>query len=270
MTELKPDLLRTLDRFALELSAAAAEITLPRFRQDQTVADKGAGAFDPVTEADREAEAAMRRLIARRYPEHGVIGEEGGADREDAEFVWALDPIDGTRAFIAGLPLWTTLIGLRFQGAPVLGVIGQPYLREFYVGSPAAGARLVAAQGEDRLRCRRCAGLTEAVIATTDPDLFGGAEQAAWTQVRAAARLARLGCDAYAYAMVALGRMDLVIESGLQPWDLGAVVPVVEGAGGLVTDWSGARLGARTGQVAAAGDPRPLRDALVALKRAAD
>lgn len=268
MAELKPDILRAFDRFALELSAVAAAVTLPAFRSDMTADNKSAAGFDPVTEADRDAESAMRRLIAQRFPDHGVLGEEHGADREDAEFVWVLDPIDGTRAFVAGLPLWTTLIGLRFQGSPVLGVIGQPYLREFYVGSPAAGSRLIAADGEQRLVCRPCAALTEAVISTTDPDLFEGAELGAWTQVRAASRLARLGCDAYAYAMVALGRIDLVVESGLKPWDVGAVTPVIEGAGGLVTDWSGQRLGARSGQVAAAGDPRPLRDALVALKRA--
>lgn len=269
MPELKPAALRDLDRFALELSAAAAAVTLPLFRVDDAVENKSADAFDPVTQADRGAEAAIRRLIAARYPDHGVIGEEGGADRPEAEFVWVIDPVDGTRAFIAGLPLWTTLIGLRFAGTPVLGVIGQPYLKEFYIGSPAAGSRLVTDAGEQRLVTRACTSLSEAVIATTDPDLFDGAELAAWTQVRAAARLTRLGCDAYAYAMVALGRIDLVVESGLKDWDIAAVTPVVEGAGGLVTDWTGRRLGARSGQVAAAGDPRPLRDALPTLRRSA-
>jgi histidinol phosphatase-like enzyme (inositol monophosphatase family) len=256
MAELKPDTLRELDRFALQLSAAAAEVTLPLFRIDDRVENKGGESFDPVTEADRGAEVAMRRLIAERYPEHGVIGEEGGSDRPDAEFVWVLDPIDGTRAFIAGLPLWTTLIGLRFEGAPVLGVIGQPYLKEFYVGSPAAGSRLVTDHGEDRLVCRQCPGLNEAIIATTDPDLFNGAELGAWTQVRAAARLARLGCDAYAYAMVALGRIDLVVESGLKPWDIEAPMSVIEGA----ADWS--PTGAARGSVAAPArsPPRATRD----------
>jgi histidinol phosphatase-like enzyme (inositol monophosphatase family) len=266
---LSPERLRKLDAFALELSAAAAEITLPPFRVETAVENKASAGFDPVTEADRGAEAAIRRLIAQRYPDHGVIGEEGGADRPDAEHVWVLDPIDGTRAFIAGLPLWTTLIALRFQGSPVLGVIGQPYLREFYVGSPALGSRLVTPDGERRLEVRACDGLGAAVISTTDPDLFAGPEVGAWTAVRGAARLARLGCDAYAYAMVALGTMDLVVESGLQPWDIEACVPIIEGAGGLVTDWSGRRLGREGGQVAAAGDPRVLRDALPLLRQAA-
>jgi histidinol phosphatase-like enzyme (inositol monophosphatase family) len=266
---LSPDRLRKLDAFALELQAAAAAVTLPLFRSDAAVANKSAAGFDPVTEADRGAEQAVRRLIAERFPDHGVIGEEGGADRPDAEHVWVLDPIDGTRAFIAGLPLWTTLIALRFQGSPVLGVIGQPYLREFYVGSPALGSRLVTPDGDRRLEVRACAGLGAAVVSTTDPDLFEGAETAAWAAVRRAARLARLGCDAYAYAMVALGTMDLVVESGLQAWDIEACVPVIEGAGGLVTDWTGRRLGREGGQAAAAGDPRVLKDALPLLRPAA-
>lgn len=269
MTEpLSPDRLRKLDAFILELSAEAAAVTLPLFRSDHELQDKGVGAFDPVTRADREAEATIRRLIAQRFPEHGVIGEEYGADRPDAEHVWVLDPIDGTRAFIAGLPLWTTLIALRFQGAPVLGVIGQPYLREFYVGSPALGSRLVTPDGERRLEVRVCAGLAEATVATTDPDLFDPTEFEAWTGVRRAARLTRLGCDAYAFAMVALGTVDLVVESGLKPWDVEAAVPLIEGAGGLVTDWIGQRLGRDGGRTAAAGDPRVLRDALAPLRRA--
>jgi histidinol phosphatase-like enzyme (inositol monophosphatase family) len=270
MPDLTRDRLQQLDAFLLELNAAAAEAVLPLFRSDHGLEDKGGAAgFDPVTEADRGAEAAIRRLIAERFPEHGVIGEEQGSDRPDAEFVWVVDPVDGTRAFVAGLPVWTTLIGLRFQGAPVLGSIAQPYLREFFIGSPALGSRMVTPDGERRLEVRACPELTEAVIATTDPQLFNGAELAAWTQVRAAARLARLGCDAYAYAMVALGTMDMVIESGLKSWDVEAAVPVIEGAGGLVCDWRGRRIGREGGQMAMAGDPRCLKEALTALSRAA-
>ena len=269
MTEpLSPDRLRKLDAFILELSAEAAAVTLPAFREDGPVESKGSNGYDPVTEADRGAEAAIRRLIAQRFPDHGVVGEEYGADRPDAEHVWVVDPIDGTRAFVAGLPLWTTLIALRFQGSPVLGVIGQPYLREFYVGSPALGSRLVAPDGERRLEVRVCDGLARAAIATTDPDLFTPSEFEAWTQVRRAARLVRLGCDAYAFAMVALGTLDLVVESGLKSWDVEAAVPLIEGAGGLLTDWSGQRLGREGGRVAAAGDPRVLRDALPGLRSA--
>jgi histidinol phosphatase-like enzyme (inositol monophosphatase family) len=270
MADLTRDRLQKLDAFVLELNAAAAEITLPLFRGEHGLQDKGGErGFDPVTEADRRAEEAIRRRIAERFPEHGVIGEEHGEDRPDAEFVWVLDPVDGTRAFVAGLPLWTTLIALRFQGSPVLGSIAQPYLREFFVGSSAIGSRLITPEGERRLEVRPCPLLTEAVIATTDPDIFNGAELGAWTQVRAAAKLARLGCDAYAYAMVALGTMDLVVETGLKTWDVEAAVPLIEGAGGLVCDWRGARIGRQGGQMALAGDPRVLKEALVALRRAA-
>jgi len=181
-----------------------------------------------------------------------------------------VDPIDGTRSFVAGLPVWTTLIALRRHGEPVLGSIGQPHLEELFIGS-AAGSRLVS-RGEARpLRVRECPRLTQAVVATTDPwACFNGAELGAWTQVRAAARVGRFTCDAYAYAMVALGVMDLVIEAGLKCWDVEAAVPVVEGAGGLVTDWRGERIGRQGGQMVIAGDRRCLEEALVALKRAAD
>lgn len=261
--------LTALDAFTVELNRASAAVILPLFRAEHGMTDKGAGAFDPVTEADKGAEAAIRRLISERYPDHGVIGEEYGEDRPDAEFVWVLDPIDGTRAFIAGLPVWTTLIGLRHQGKPVLGSIGQPYLGEVFIGH-AGGSRLIDRAGERPIHVRPCSKLTDAIIATTDPEsCFDGAELGAWTQVRAAARLARLGCDAYAYAMVAQGTMDLVVEAGLKCWDIEAAIPLIEGAGGIVTNWRGAPIGQSGGQMAIAGDRAVLDEALVALKRSA-
>ncbi|RAK58898.1 histidinol-phosphatase [Phenylobacterium hankyongense] len=264
------DRLAELDAFLVELNAAAAGAILPLFRADHGLIDKGgAKGFDPVTEADKGAERAIRQLIAERYPEHGVIGEEYGEDRPDAEWVWVLDPVDGTRAFIAGLPLWCTLIGLRHEGRPVLGSIGQSYLGELYIGH-AGGSRLISRGVSRPLKVRPCPRLTDAIIATTDPEMcFTGAELGAWTQVRAAARLARLGCDAYAYAMVAAGTMDMVIEAGLQSWDIEAAIPVVEGAGGLVTDWRGQPVGDHGGQIAIAGDRACLEEALVALRRSA-
>ena len=256
------------ERFIVELANAAAAVTLPFFRSDIGHEDKGGKAgFDPVTEADNQAEAAIRRLIAERYPHHGVIGEEYGEDRPDAEFVWVLDPIDGTRAFISGLPLWTTLIALRVEDRPRVGVIAQPYLDEIFIGGPS-GARLIRSAGETPLAVRACAKLTDAVISTTDPNIFNGAELGAWTQVRAAARLARLGCDAYAYAMVAAGKMDLVAETSLKTWDWSALVPVIEAAGGKVVNWRG-QAPDDGGQVLAVGDERLIDQALVTLKRAA-
>lgn len=263
--------LEALDSFLIELNRAAARAILPLFRADHGLVDKGgAKGFDPVTEADKGAERAIRQLISQTYPDHGVIGEEYGEDRPEAEFVWVLDPVDGTRAFIAGLPLWCTLIGLRHQGRPVLGSIGQPFLEELYIGHPGA-SRLITQAGSRALKVRPCPKLTDAIIATTDPEgCFTGAEFGAWTQVRAAARLARLGCDAYAYAMVAAGTMDLVVEAGLKSWDIEAAIPLIAGAGGLVTDWRGQPVGQNGGQIAIAGDRACLDEALVALRRSAN
>ena len=268
---LAPERLTELDSFLVALNAAASAAILPLFRADHGLEDKNAGgALDPVTEADRGAERAIRALIAQHYPDHGVIGEEYGSDRPDADFVWVLDPVDGTRAFISGLPLWTTLIALRWHGEPILGSIGQSYLGELFIGSQASGSRLIRQGLEMPLKVRPCPKLTDALIATTDPETcFTGAERGSWTQVRAAARLARLGCDAYAYAMVAMGKMDLVIEAGLKSWDVEAAVPVIEGAGGLVTDWRGDRIGRNGGQMAIAGDRACLDEALVTLRRSA-
>jgi len=275
---LSADQLAALDAFIIDLNRASAGVILPLFRADHGLEDKGAGknlprdshaAFDPVTEADRGAEAAIRAMISEHYPEHGVIGEEYGEDRPDAEFVWVLDPIDGTRAFISGLPLWTTLIGLRHQGRPVLGSIGQPYIGEVFIGH-AGGSRLLSRGKSTPIKVRECANLTDAVIATTDADAcFDGAERGAWLQVRAAAKLARLGCDAYAYAMVAMGKMDMVIEAGLKSWDIEAAIPLIEGAGGIVTDWRGEPIGQNGGQMVISGDRRPLAEALVSLRRSA-
>jgi histidinol phosphatase-like enzyme (inositol monophosphatase family) len=264
--------LSRFETFALELAGAAGAVALPLFRGEHGLEDKGRAkdeAFDPVTEADRGAEDAIRRIITARFPDHGVIGEERGQDRPDAEFVWVLDPIDGTRAFIAGLPLWTHLIALRWRGEPVVGVIAQSYLDEAFVGS-RLGTRLVRGRESRPIRVRACPEFSEAVIATTDPVLFRDAEGEAWRSLRRSVRLARLGCDAYAYAMVAAGFMDLAVDSGLKTWDVEAVIPVVEGAGGVVTDWRGERIGREGGQFLCAGDRACLNAALEHLRPAAN
>src|SRR5579872_1014306 len=269
MPALSPDRTEALEAFILELNAVAGAAILPLFRADHGLENKaGPGAFDPVTQADKGAEAAISAAVAKRFPDHGFIGEEYGEDRPGAAFVWVLDPIDGTRAFIAGLPVWTTLIGLRVEGAPTIGSIGQPYLDEVFLGSPA-GARLIARGAARALRVRPCPRLADAIVATTDPALFDGDERVAWDEVAATARLARLGCDAYAYAMVALGAVDLVLETRLKPWDIEAAIPVIAGAGGQVTDWRGEALDARAGQTAITGDRACLDEALAALSRSA-
>ena len=255
-----------LEAFLLELNDAAARVILPLFRAEHGLENKDeAGGFDPVTTADRGAEAAIRQLLQERFPKHGVVGEEYGADRPEAEFVWVLDPIDGTRAFIAGLPVWTTLIGLRRQGRPLVGSIGQPVLGEVFLGGPS-GAWLVTGAGRAPLATRKGLPLARAIVSTTDPfPGFSPAETAAWERVRRAARLARLGCDAYAYAMVAAGHMDVVVEAGLKAWDIDAAIPVIEGAGGALCEWSGQPLGSAGGRVAMAGDRALLDEVVTAL-----
>jgi inositol-phosphate phosphatase / L-galactose 1-phosphate phosphatase / histidinol-phosphatase len=252
-----------LDQFlalAGELADAAGAAIRPYFRQPLTVDDKPD--LSPVTIADRAAEAAMRRLIAARFPQHGIIGEEYGSERADADFVWVLDPIDGTKSFISGVPLFGTLIALAHQGRPILGIIDQPILRERWVGAQGRPTTLDGAT----IRCRACPSLAAATIFSTSPDMFRGADAAAHARLAAAAKLVRFGADCYAYGLLALGCIDLVVEASLKPYDFSAMVPIVEGAGGIATDWQGAPLSlASDGRVAVAGDPAAHRQALALL-----
>ncbi len=261
----------SLERFALDLAAAAAMASLPLFRlkglgEDNKLAHLSR--FDPVTEADKGAERAIRALINQAFPDHGIIGEEYGEENPEAEFVWVLDPVDGTRAFISGLPVWTNLIGLRHKGRPVLGLIGQPVLGEVFIGSPL-GSRLICPQGEAALQVRACPNLADAVIGTTDPYQYKGAETQAYAGLLDAVKLARYGCDAYAFAMVALGTMDIALEAGLKCWDIEAIIPVIENAGGVVTDWHGNPVGQDGGQVIAAASRALIDEALEHLSKAA-
>ncbi len=245
------DLTGFLDR----LATAAAEAIMPHFRAGTAVATKETDRFDPVTVADRAAEQAMRALINRHYPSHGIVGEEFGSENSDAEFVWVLDPIDGTRSFITGLPVWGTLIGLKRAGEPMLGMMAQPFTGERFAGD-GARAWYTGPGGARPMTSRACSSLAMASLFTTTPALFRkGTERAAYDRVETAARLARYGADCYAYCMVAAGNADLVIEAGLQPYDIVALIPILTGAGGAVTDWSGASA-AGGGRVVASGDRR--------------
>jgi inositol-phosphate phosphatase/L-galactose 1-phosphate phosphatase/histidinol-phosphatase len=252
-----------LDAFlalAADLADAAGEVIRPYFRQPIRVDDKPD--LSPVTIADRGAETAMRRLIATHFPEHGIIGEEFDPEREDAPFVWVLDPIDGTKSFISGVPLFGTLIALTQHGRPILGIIDQPISRERWIG---AAGRPTTFNG-DPVRCRPCASLSAATVFSTSPDMFKGPDAAAFGRVSAAAKLVRFGTDCYAYGLLANGLIDLVIESSLKPYDFCAMVPVVEGAGGIATDWQGAPLSlASDGRVLVAGDQNAHRQALALL-----
>ncbi len=257
--------------FASELADAAWSEIRPHFRALKSVDGKPdpSGGFDPVTEADRAAERAIRTRIKATRPSHGMIGEEYGNAASTSGWTWLIDPIDGTRAFVAGLPVWTTLIALVDpDGVPVIGVIDQPVLGERYLGWPG-GAALEVNGRRTPIHVSPCTDLRTATIATTDPFIFSPPERGAWDHVRAAARIARYGLDAYAYARLAAGTIDLVAESGLKPWDAAALIPVIRGAGGLVTDWRGqpAKLG---GQIVAASSEGVLEQALLALKRSAD
>jgi myo-inositol-1(or 4)-monophosphatase len=220
--------LAALAVFAGSLADAARAVTLGA--ADRAAEDKNeGGAYDPVTAADREAERTIRALIEAVHPEHGIAGEEFPEKAGAGRFVWSLDPIDGTRAFICGLPSWTTLIALLDEGAPVIGLIDAPALDERYLGFADAGG----------LKASDCRRLAEARLSTTDPYLFAGAEAEAFERLRRTARLTRYGLDAYAYARLAAGSIDLVAESGLKPHDYNALIPVVRAAGGVIGNWRG-------------------------------
>ncbi len=263
--------LHTYVPFLHELAQTASDSTRPLFRGGLAVENKTENGVDdgvgdglnPVTAADREAEAAMRRLINERYPDHGILGEEYGDENLDADWVWVLDPIDGTRGFICGIPLWGTLIGLRHEGEPVLGMISQPIMNERFFGS-ADGSTYWSNGEEKPLRTRSCATIAAAHISTTDPRLFTDGERPRYDRVEKKAKLARYGYDCYAHAMVALGQIDCIIEAGVAAHDIEPIAPVIAGAGGRVTNWSGGSVNGG-GQIVTAGDERLLAEILETL-----
>lgn len=255
---------------AQAMADAARSAILPHYRALAHVENKQDGAdFDPVTEADQAGERAMRAVLEAQRPDDAIFGEEYGKKSGTTGWTWVLDPIDGTRAFVAGLPTWTTLIGLVDQaGDAIVGLIDQPNLDERYIGTPS-GSHLITSAGETALSVSTCDDLREAVISTTDPFILTQPEQGAWTHLRHTARIARYGLDAYAYARLAAGTIDLVAESGLAAYDAAALIPVVRGAGGLACDWRGhpAKPG---GQLVCAASQGVLDQALISLRRSAD
>jgi inositol-phosphate phosphatase/L-galactose 1-phosphate phosphatase/histidinol-phosphatase len=252
-----------LDAFlalAVALADSAGDAIRPFFRRPITVDDKAD--LTPVTAADRAAEEVMRLLIEQEFPDHGIIGEEFGRLHEDAEFVWVLDPIDGTKSFISGVPLFGTLIALTRGKRPILGIIDQPISRERWVGIAGRPATLNGAA----VRCRSCPALAAATLFATTPDMFEQGDAAAFARVSKAVKLTRFGADCYAYGLLAAGFIDLVLEANLKPYDFCAMVPIVEGAGGLATDWRGADLDlVSDGRILVAGDPRAHEAALALL-----
>ena len=247
---------------------AAGAVIRPLFRSALLVEAKGDAS--PVTEADRGAERAMRAVLAERFPHHGIWGEEYGPDRADAEWLWLLDPIDGTRAFVTGRPLFGCLIALLHRGRPVLGLIDQPAVGERWIGIAGEGTRFRSPLG-GTAGCRPCASLAEAELSCTSPEMFRPEDRPGFARLRAAARRVTWGGDCYAYGLLALGLVDVVAEATMQPWDWAALVPVVEGAGGRVTGWDGAplTLEGADGRVLAVGDPALLPEAAALLTTAA-
>jgi histidinol phosphatase-like enzyme (inositol monophosphatase family) len=242
---------RQLVEFALQLADAAGAVVRRYYRAPLTVESKADAS--PVTVADREAEETLRAMIRASYPEHGIEGEEFPGERLDAEFVWRLDPIDGTKSFVIGRPLFGTLIALTRAGRPVLGVIDQCILGERWLG--VEGER--STWNGQAIRVRACPGLKQAVLSVTSPQMFDAAQRAAVARLEGAVRFPVYGGDCYAYGLLAMGLIDLIVEADLDVHDFMALVPVIEGAGGLVTDWRGAALTpASDGRIVAAGDRR--------------
>jgi myo-inositol-1(or 4)-monophosphatase len=252
--------------FAGRLADASGAVIRPFFRQRIAVAHKpGMRIFDPVTEADKGGERAIRAIIERDRPEDGILGEEYGEKPGKNGLRWVLDPVDGTRAFITGRHEWGSLIALEENGVPVLGILDQPVLGERYL---AVNGRSVLLEGEKRtvLKVRECADIKDAILCATDPSAyFSPQQQAAFGRVQASVRMTRFGGDCYLFAALALGFVDVIIEAGFNRWDVAALIPLVEGAGGVMTSWSGGDC--RDGKtILACGDARVHEEAIKLLK----
>jgi myo-inositol-1(or 4)-monophosphatase len=250
----------------LELAHSLADLSgkavLPHFRKRLRVENKATegGGFDPVTAADRAAERAISRHLAKAAPEHGIVGEEFGRRDGAGQYTWVIDPIDGTKAFIMGSPLWCTLIGMLDHAQPALGVMDQPFTGERVWSSGRATHWRLPDGRVRRARTRPCARLEDAILTTTSPDLLGGRrETEAFQRLKTRARMTRYGGDGYGYCLLAAGHVDLIAECGLKPYDIVALIPIIEQAGGRVTTWEGGPAN-DGGRIVAAGDPR-LHDA---------
>ncbi|TWA82886.1 histidinol phosphatase-like enzyme (inositol monophosphatase family) [Azospirillum brasilense] len=255
--------------FAAALADEARALSRRWFRTPVAIDTKADDS--PVTIADREVEAALRRRIAERFPDHGIFGEEHGRDRLDSEIVWVIDPIDGTRSFISGWPVYGTLLAVLERGVPAVGVIDMPVLGERWTGRAGTPTLYSDGTGAERpCRTRDCRRLADATVYTTSPDAFDAAGLRVFETVSRQARTRRFGGDCYIYGLVASGHIDLVIEAGLQPYDYLAMQPVIEGAGGLITDWEGKPLTMESdGRVVAAATADLHAETIAAIARAA-
>jgi myo-inositol-1(or 4)-monophosphatase len=252
--------LAELEDFAIELARTAGGIARAHFRKSFTIENKKTECFDPVTNADRAIEQVLRAAIVDKYPNHGIIGEEEDDRRARSPYDWYIDPIDGTRSFMTGSPLWGTLVGLTRNQVPLFGLLCQPVLEEVFFGTPTA-TWLIKPESRDRLRSRSCTQLANAVLTSTHPALFDAASSSAFDALSRECLMTRFGGDCYNYAMVAAGFVDLVVESQLNPFDIVPLIPILQGAGAIVTDWSGSSA-LNGGSIIAAATPELHRAAL--------
>ncbi len=225
----------------LRASKAAAEITLPLFRSSLKVENKYEVGFDPVTKADREAEQSIREIISLAFPDHSIVGEELSDKITNSPYEWVIDPIDGTRAYISGLPVWGTLIGLKENGKAIAGLMSQPYIGETYI-AVNGGVELIYQKNISKLKVRNTQDLSKAIMFTTTPKLFSTNEHVkAFEAVEEKVLLSRYGVDCYAYSLLAAGQIDLIIEPDLKPCDVAPLIAIVENAGGVISTWNGER-----------------------------
>jgi myo-inositol-1(or 4)-monophosphatase len=250
-----------LTQFALELAEASAKAILPFFRRDIEIDVKSGAVWDPVTEGDRAGERIMREMIERHYPDHGIHGEEYGQKPTRSGFTWVLDPVDGTRAFISGMPTWATLIGLNFEDRPRIGVMNQPFVGETFYGNPEGAWSLH--RGTSRLlKTRAARPLAQATFTTTAPELYRSpVEKEVLQRLNKAVRLTRYGGDAYFFCVLAAGQIDLALDAHMEPYDIAPLIPIIEAAGGIVTTWE-RRPAAKGGNVIAASSPELYEEAL--------
>jgi len=259
---------------ACNMADQVRTLTQPAFvsglRADNKNAENNkAGVFDPVTKADKDAELLLRSLIEKAFPGDSIVGEEYPNKTGDNDWSWCLDPIDGTRAFVAGVPVWSTLIAVSFRGEPIIGIIDHPALNERYIGAPDRAWR-EDVSGTTALKTQICPDLNDAVLSCTEPmAMFSSGQLAAYEMIRRNTRFTRLGLDAYGFALTAAGRIDLVIEAGLAPYDIQSHIPIIKGAGGVVTTWHGGNA-KDGGAIVCAGDPRLLDQVSPYLQKALD
>lgn len=256
---------------------AARAITLPAFHaglspENKTPNDRR---YDPVTQADKDCEKLLRQIVGDAFPDDGLFGEEYPDKTGSGRWSWCFDPIDGTRAFVAGVPVWSCLIAVRYDGVPVIGIIDLPALDERYHGAPAGiceygAAWAITPQGTHAISTRPCADFRDGVLSCTEPlAMFTPGQRAAYEMIRRSVRFSRLGLDAYAYALLARGRIDIILEAGLQNYDIQAHIPIVSGAGGKITAWDGTDA-SNGGSAFAAGDPSMMKEIYPYLARAMD